>query len=367
MGQRRQWGRRIIGLVGGLFVGLGLAELGARLLNPYPVEELFYGGQHIPPVGMYQFSAATIKEPTPGFDGTVHALSYKIRVRFNSLGVRGGEPSGDRKWLVVGDSFALGSQVREEETFEVRLGSLFGVEVLNGGVDDFSTKQASIRYTELAAKVDVDTVIALFFLGNDYIDNERYARPGPRPSAAAFAASPPVTLGRRLKSFVYNRSMLVSYAHVAVQHRLSLRDDNPRGDGFREQLAIYTFPGRPRLDSLLRPTRGAFEHLRDAARERNDRLLVVVAPPGFLIEPEALEKVLTQYGLPTVGTEAPLTLALSMLDELGIPSCDLTPALTTAWMRGDRPYLRFDGHWNATGHAVAAEVIASCLRAEDQL
>jgi hypothetical protein len=42
----------------------------------------------------------------------------------------------------------------------------------------------------------------------------------------------------------------------------------------------------------------------------------------------------------------------------GFPMLDLTPDLR----RASEPYFVYDGHWNATGHRVAAEAVARFLR-----
>ena len=49
-------------------------------------------------------------------------------------------------------------------------------------------------------------------------------------------------------------------------------------------------------------------------------------------------------------------------DSGGYPLLDLTPALRTAeesWF--GEPYFRVDGHWNETGHGVAAEAVSEFL------
>lgn len=357
----RIWARRAAGVGGGLLLGLALAEAGSRLLSPYPAEDLFYSGQHRPPDGMYRHSATVGKEPTPGFEGTVEALSFEVRVRFNSLGLRGGEPSDRPKWLAIGDSFTLGAQVPEADTFAARLGDRLGVEVLNAGVDDYSTTQETLRYVELSGKVDVDTVLAVFYIGNDYGDNERILGTLGRRAVGNWEDPPAPSIGSRLRTFAYAQSMLLAYAHVAWNHRLALEDGDGAGARFRRDVEVYTYLGRPLLDRQLPPTERALEQLRDAARERGDRLLVAVAPPAFLVEPEMLARLLTEFELPTVGSEAPRIVALELLERLGVASCDLTPALIQSQARGERPYLRFDGHWNRTGHAVVADAIAACL------
>ena len=49
--------------------------------------------------------------------------------------------------------------------------------------------------------------------------------------------------------------------------------------------------------------------------------------------------------------------------EQGIPYVDTTPSLAAVVARGEHPYFVDDVHWNALGHATAADAIAAKLAA----
>jgi len=65
--------------------------------------------------------------------------------------------------LVFGDSFAVGSRVRQEEAWVAVLDSeLEGLEIVSLGVDGYSVGQSFLRYRELANLLDHDLVLLMF-------------------------------------------------------------------------------------------------------------------------------------------------------------------------------------------------------------
>ena len=59
--------------------------------------------------------------------------------------------------------------------------------------------------------------------------------------------------------------------------------------------------------------------------------------------------------------DAPATAVLGILEELGIPACDLTGDLQHAARQGEAVYLEWDGHWTAAGHRAAGAALARCI------
>jgi hypothetical protein len=356
--------RRLAAVTLGLGVGFALAELGARHLGPIAGEDLYYGGMAPPPEGLFRSSATLAVEPTPGFVGVRYALDVEMPLRINSVGLRGPElTEGGERWFTVGDSFVFGAQVREEETFQVHLGEALGVQVLNGGVDSYSTLQAARRYAELDEKVDASTVVAVYFLGNDLHDNHQAeallrAAPGAGERKAPGIRYSPLTVLAR-------NSYVAAYVHVALQRRTHLAKAEEGETHLRDDVALWSYEGKPRLDTLMEATRAALTELRDTAAARGDDVLVAVAPPAWFVDPAMLDQLLEDYDLPKTATsDYPRTAVMAALADLGIPKCDLSPGLRAAFDAGEGPYLRFDGHWSAVGHRVAAEEIARCVRRE---
>lgn len=350
---------RLALVVAGIAAGLAAAEGLVRLGSPVPGEDLFYGGLAPTPTGLVRWSPTLGREPVPGAEAHLDRLGWTNDVRINALGMRGELPGAGPKWLAVGDSFTFALQVPEADTFEARLGAEFGVQVLNGGCDNYSTVQAARRYAALREHVDVDRVIALFFLGNDLTDNRGADRrlQATRPPDPPTEVPPPGAW-----STVQRYSMLAAWLNVWQATRQLERGQVPNNAGFRDSIGVWSTTGGRALKQLMPATRAALTELRDTAAAHGDPLLVAVAPPSFAVDPASLQQVIDSFGLQGERTDAPRSAVLAALRELGVPSCDLWKPLADAYARGERPYLRFDGHWNRTGHRIAAEAIAACIR-----
>jgi hypothetical protein len=87
----------------------------------------------------------------------------------NALGARSRDsvtaevPPGRERVLILGDSYAAGSRVPQEETWASVLGRLSPrLEVVDFGVDGYGVGQTFLRYTELRDRLDYDQVVLMF-------------------------------------------------------------------------------------------------------------------------------------------------------------------------------------------------------------
>jgi hypothetical protein len=118
--------------------------------------------------------------------------------------------------------------------------------------------------------------------------------------------------------------------------------------------------------AFLAPTHEALRELRDATTARGDRLLVALAPPLFYVSSADRERWRGELMLRGVGPARPDFEAMpralaTILDQLDVPACELAPTLAQAEAAGELAYLRFNRHWTARGHELAAQAIQGCL------
>jgi hypothetical protein len=173
----RRRGRRILfALLGsclGLVVAVVLLELVLRLWNPLhaPLEDVR---------GFYRLDAAGRIETTPGWSGEQLVESRPVPVHMNALGLRGPEIgarlSGERRVLVLGDSYVWGQGVRDDETVPARLEQELrarGATVTVGNAGMFGTGPREWGYTlaRHRATFAPDLVVAVMYVGNDVLDS----------------------------------------------------------------------------------------------------------------------------------------------------------------------------------------------------
>jgi hypothetical protein len=100
------------------------------------------------------------------FSNTEFSTSYRV----NSLGPRDDEASLHQPEVVVlGDSFAMGWGVEQNETFAQVLERLTGLRVLNAGVSSYGT----VRELRMLARVDTSATswVVIQFCNNDFFEN----------------------------------------------------------------------------------------------------------------------------------------------------------------------------------------------------
>lgn len=352
-----------VGLViGGLLMGLILSEGVARVIAPNQAADLLFNASDASPMNLYVIDKDTRVTTAPNLNTSIESLDYTVSIQTNELGLRGPQlsdiPSNKEHWIAVGDSFTMSVQVDQADTFSGQLSNISGTQIWNAGVDGYSTWQALIRVKQISAHLPIKRVLLTFFTGNDFQDNERFLAmqrsplPGP--------AGSPIPRPKIPSSEIWLMQHSYIYAHYRIWKKvqqLGSPQDFSKGN-WQDELRLFTLDGDKRRGQLRNQSKRALQALRDYTRQNNMELMVAVAPPAFVIHPERLDATFDLVDLDPkrADVDAPQQLALDILRELKISSCDLTPALREA----SQPYLTFDGHWTLEGHTVVANTIASC-------
>ncbi|MFH1202727.1 MAG: SGNH/GDSL hydrolase family protein [Candidatus Omnitrophota bacterium] len=110
---------------------------------------------------------------------------FPYHVKINSLGLRGEEidiekPKGVYRILVLGDSYAFGERVNDDEAFAFKLEKILNdslkdrmsIEVVNGGHAAYSTREEYEYLLERGVYLNPDMII-LFWFPNDLIELSR--------------------------------------------------------------------------------------------------------------------------------------------------------------------------------------------------
>jgi len=293
----------------------------------------------------------------PGQEGVLETPQFRISVLINHLGLRDREhlyerPSGVKRILVLGDSFAWGYGVEAEERFSQRLETSLGVEVINAGVSGYSTDQELLWLKAEGVKYEIDFIL-LVLAGNDIGDNHRqlvhniYYKPqfvseGGQLVLQGYPA-PRTSPQGRLTYWLSQRSAL---AFFLVQRYFDLQFSyrEIRGDS-RQVEASANGP-----DTAAGPfdlTIALLAEMRTIAESRDIPFMIVAtkrwwnAPPGATYE-DFIAALRAEHYL--------------VLDVETVPGFDAEAMVIPG-----------DGHWNPAGHEFVAELIQNLIETQQLL
>jgi len=337
--------------MGGLVLAFALTETVFRLL---------------PPMGPEFVLSAT----TGHMDNALFVDDVTLRVTLapnidtpnyttNSLGIRGPALStklaDHKRVLAIGDSFTLGMQVADDQTFSALLTEALGenVTVLNAGVPGYGTEQAVGLMRRLVPLAQPEAVLLTVYTGNDLRDNARWVKSPGMPTTPPEVVEPPPPQRSSWLSGLSKISRTVAYAIMYADLRNAESDFRIRE--FKDE--ILPFTDRDHLNPLMPPTRSAIRKFGESCRDIRVRCGVAIIPPAYVVHPERLQRTFEAFGIDADDTEidSPQRMIRGAVPH-PIPVIDLTEDLKTHADRG--PYLIFDPHFSAEGHAIAATGLA---------
>jgi lysophospholipase L1-like esterase len=283
-------------------------------------------------------------------------------------GFRNPSPWPERADIVVlGDSMAFGYGVDDEEAWTALLADeLPGTQIINLGLIGAAPQQYFRIYETFGQALRPDLVLFCLFPGNDLADAEQFEewlQAGSPGNYAVWRRSP----GQDLLVPKGLRDLLEeSYLLTLLQHARKRLGSQFSGrtidfaDGGRLQLAPAVYAGN---QDLARPDHPSFRLVVDAV-ERT-RALAARGGSKFLalLVPTKEEVYLPLLDEPVPPATAPFAAHLS---ETGLPHLDLTPYFQAGARQGERLFFEVDGHPNAAGYRLIAEVVLDHLRSPAQ-
>ncbi len=368
-----------------LFLGLLLCEGLLSLIDPQVYRR---------PPRVWQFDADLGWAHVPEGRGRLVTPEFDVEIRINKDGLRDGDyarekSEGTRRVLVFGDSFAEGWGVEVEESLSKRLEMCLrergdgAAEVINFGVAGYGTDQELLLFEKLGRHYQPDIVVVLFY-GNDLWNNASRrgigAERGYKPffslgrNGRLALAGTPVTRTAYWDELSYSGGTwrtrldryLHSHWHLYVLLEKALRTSAPpiKQSSFYDGLYGLDPQGR------WRPAWELSGHLLKAFDETvqraNAKMILVYAPAILQIEEGDWQRKRELHGL--VGdydlTKPNAQLAV-FAARYGLSYLDLYSTFKTR-AEGEVLYLR-DSHWNAAGHALAAENLCEQLLASAEL
>jgi hypothetical protein len=312
-------------------LALAVLELGLRRLRPPwdPSGDLrFVAAPGLPPLGPRGATLRQVKN-TGDFD---------VAVRFNALGLRDGKDlarSAPGDLFVVGDSFAFGWGVAEQDRFSNRLEALLGRPVYNLAMPgNLYTYRQLLDYAR-GHGARVDRLILTLTMENDVLD---YADPGRRPPSPGPARRLLEAVKARLTggSAVYRLATTLVHRDPALETvaaRVGLVAPNRDGPGRRQPTAAAVAATADRVAAIAR---------------RCPTLVLIVPSRGLWLEPFRASEERTHRAVVAALRER----RLAVVDPRARMEASGQPLLC---------HFADDGHWSPLGHRLAAAVLAEAV------
>ena len=266
-------------------------------------------------------------------------------------GFRNPSPWPERADLVVlGDSMAFGYGVDDEEAWtrllaEARPGS----RVINLGLIGGAPQQYFRIYETFGQPLRPDLVLFCLFPGNDLADALRFDQWLQAGSPGNYEVWRGTPGARGVLRDLLQRSYLVALSRQARDEFSGRTMEIPEVGRLQLAPAVYA-----RNQELAQPDHPAFRLVIDAI-ERT-RALAERGGSEFLV---LLVPTKEEVYLPLLDEEPPLGTApfATYLSKTGVPYLDLTPHFSATARKGHRLFFEIDGHPNAAGYRLMAEVV----------
>jgi len=342
-------------------------EVGLRLIGPIGPEFVLDVEISEMPPELFHPDPESGFRAMPNVEGTYTTVEFSNVVRTNHYGLRGDQigpkSRGGLRVLAVGDSFTFGAQVEEDETFSARLGPLLSerigrpVEVLNAGVDGTGTYQQVAILKQLKMPLQADAAVMAYYLGNDPLDNKVFeTATAPLASMTQEAAEALTARGRRNRELA---SWSRIYAYFLATSLLSYGEEDFRVAMQIDAIRVF---GEPEVRAELLPyTEDALALYARTCEQQQIVCFLALIPPLFAVNDRRANATFRAFGMDP--EQADIDAVAREIIAAAPPSLhvlDLTPAIRAA-AEDEELYYRFDAHWNAEGHRVAADAMADAI------
>ncbi len=373
------WRARVLLVVAGLLLGIGIGELAARALGfryrPHMRNRVYFAE---PDTNRGWRNRADIAGPYGGDE-------FLTWVTINDAGQRGPSHPVDRtlsetRVAILGDSQAWGDGVGDDETFAALLDGP-DYEVLNFAVLGYGTDQELLTFEQEATKYRADIVVITAYMGNDLHDNVfegtvQFPKPWFRleEDGTLELRGVPVKHSRLLQLVVelYRGAMrhsaiLNAMAETAADEKAVEPDGRERWqlDG-RPMRSVYTAQPTETDERALRLTARLLGEIGQRVRATGAEPLVLLLPERWQVEAAGNAAWRDELRQSAIDWRRPQKVMRRSLEADGIPVLDaLLPLarVSRGPSGGDRTYYPRWGHLTAVGHRAVADLLRPRLRA----
>jgi hypothetical protein len=304
---------------------------------------------------------------------------------------------------VLGNSWTEALQVPLEKNYcsvlekNLRLRGCFGgrsVEVLNFGVAGYSTAQELLLLRDEVWKYDPDEVIVALYPARDIANNVRELNNATDPERSPYfvyrgqslvedesfrnlAALQTRELLLQKTSYKFTSHSRILQAIDALQRNAKIRvamvAAKERAEVFgmeNLEYSIYKPPTMPAMETAWKVTEGLLAAMRDETKAHGAkfRIVALATRPQVIPDPKKRGELMDKLGVQNFSYADERIMEFGAREKIAV--INIAPALG-AYAESQQVYLNgFNqenwgaGHWNETGHRVAAGAIADALCVE---
>ena len=353
-------------ILAGLLLGLATVELVLRIV---PVPNRFVLLEQLS--GMWKSDPELLLHLRPNLSLAITGHpEFRFRVVTNADGLRDG-PLNEAKIVAIGDSFTFGFGVEAEEAWPERIADLSGLEVANLGWAGWNSFAYPIAIRRHAVPLRADVWLWTFFV-NDLQESagaEAFVRSGNQDfknwamESGMGGGSLNFPLNTRTGQLV--AALLNPDLFLLPDSGSGILDNGTIRIRYSQYAWKMTDPSDPIVQRGWELTEAAMNEARFLASSEGVELIVVFIPTREHVYWPYLEPVMegvTSDQLDQV--EARLN---EMCSKSDIAYINLLPGFRERALAGEVLYFPNDGHWNAKGHALAAQLIYANLSARSLL
>ena len=281
----------------------------------------------------------------PSAQGPYRSGRHPTDVHTNELGIRSRSiDSGAQsvRVLVLGDSYAFGWGVPEEDAFPRQLESMMRgrfrsvpIEVINAGVPGYGLYQQHAMLLRVLSVTEIDIVVSTFSLANDAVDDLRIGRYAPD----------------RLNEYLPDLTERSPFLNGMMRRSRLLNMLDRRTHALRFQLANAS-------EEALGATSRSMDTLLQTCAERGIRIVCVTVPHRSEIVAGSLKA-----RIALARSARARRLQASLAERYGVPLIDVNDALSEA-QKTEEVYVLNDPHWTPAGHRAVAKALLEALPEE---
>ncbi|UCD64233.1 MAG: SGNH/GDSL hydrolase family protein [Candidatus Zixiibacteriota bacterium] len=388
-----------------LIMAGGLGEMFLRVLAPPPFERhhqsLFV--EYDPTLGWRKIPGKTAKHVTS---------EYEITESINSKGLRGPEypyakDSSEYRVLVLGDSFVEGYTVEFDELFTEVLRRRLNdsgqkrYTVVNAGTGGYSTDQELLYFEQDGYKYHPDLTILMFYANDVLYNNRDRAWRGYKPVFVVrdkdlvltnIPVPPPDTtvaeadtvyygsLSQRVRGWLNDHSRLYATTRNVLLnnynlHKLAVKlgfakklDESEASERVPDELLVWQKDYSPEVKEAWRVTEAVIGRLKQRVEAAGSELMVFYVPISAAIDRSEWEATVARYfliedqwSIDQVCMELESICARNDIDFVD-PTSRFRREAETLEEQNQRLYFKRDRHWTATGHRLAADIMAEHVK-----